>query len=78
MKKSKLNKAPFIKEVKVFAPSHSKMANNFYHSFIFWDSKRPITVQLLRLLDIDQATEDSGKVNNYSIKKTARQLQLAY
>lgn len=31
---------------------NSSVANAFYRSFIFWDSKRPITVQLLKSLDI--------------------------
>ncbi len=57
---------------------NSRMANNFYSSFIFWDSKRPITVQLLKSLDIDELHAESGKVNNYSIRKTTKQLQLTY
>lgn len=57
---------------------NSRMANNFYRSFIFWDSKRPITVQLLKLLDINELYAESGKENNYSIRKTTKQLQLTY
>ncbi len=57
---------------------NSSTANRFYRSFIFWDSKRPITVQLLKSLDIDRLTSELGKENNYSIKKTAHQLQLTY
>jgi hypothetical protein len=55
---------------------NSRTASKFYRSFIFWDSKRPITVQLLKSLDIDKLQSKTGKVNNYSIKKTSRQLQL--
>lgn len=57
---------------------NSKTANDFYRSFIFWDSKRPITVQLLKSLDIDILQSESGRENNYSIRKTTRQLQLTY
>lgn len=57
---------------------NSRMSNNFYHSFIFWDNKRPITVQLLKALDIDALQSKSGKENSYSIRKVARQLQLTY
>ncbi len=57
---------------------NSSKANGFYRSFIFWDSKRPITVQLLKSLDIDTLQSESGKENNYSIRKTSRQLQLTY
>lgn len=55
---------------------NSSKANTFYRSFIFWDSKRPITVQLLRSLDIDRLLEESGNKYRYSISKTLRQLQL--
>ncbi|MDO8529168.1 MAG: N-6 DNA methylase [bacterium] len=57
---------------------NSSAAGHFYHSFIFWDSKRPITVQLLKSLDIDELQLESGKENNYSIRKTTHQLQLIY
>ena len=39
---------------------NSENAQNFYKSFIFWDSKRPITVQLLKMLDIDKLAEETG------------------
>ncbi len=55
---------------------NSNTANIFYRSFIFWDSKRPITVQLLRSLDIDGLLEELGNEYKYSISKTSRQLQL--
>lgn len=55
---------------------NSDAANNFYSSFIFWDSKRPITVQLLRSLDIDGLLAESGNRHKYSISKISRQLQL--
>lgn len=55
---------------------NSSTANIFYRSFIFWDSKRPITIQLLRSLDIDGLLAESGNDYKYSISKTSRQLQL--
>jgi len=55
---------------------NSDTANDFYSSFIFWDSKRPITVQLLRSLDIDRLSAESGDRHKYSISKTSRQLLL--
>lgn len=55
---------------------NSRTANSFYRSFIFWDSKRPITVQLLNALDIDELQLQTGKANNYSIRKITKQLQL--
>jgi len=57
---------------------NSRTASHFYRSFIFWDNKRPITVQLLKSLDIDGLQSESGKENNYSIRKTTKQLQLTY
>lgn len=39
---------------------NSENAQNFYKSFIFWDSKRQITVQLLKMLDIDKLAEEIG------------------
>ena len=55
---------------------NSNTANIFYRSFIFWDNKRPITIQLLRSLDIDGLLAESGNEYKYSISKTSRQLQL--
>ena len=55
---------------------NSDTADIFYRSFIFWDSKRPITVQLLRSLDIDKLSAESGNGHKYSVGKISRQLQL--
>lgn len=57
---------------------NSDSANRFYRLFIFWDSKRPITVQLLKMLDIDELLTESGKETSYSIKKTTKQLHLIF
>lgn len=32
---------------------NSDVAKEFYEAFIFWDAKRPITIELLRRLDLD-------------------------
>ena len=39
---------------------NSKAARGFFHSFIFWDAKRPITVQLLGSLDLGGLAEEAG------------------
>lgn len=51
---------------------NSEMAQRFYKSFIFWDNKRPITVQLLKLLDIDRLTKEMNTDIVYSLKKYAQ------
>lgn len=55
---------------------NSQIAETFYNAFVFGDSKRPVTVQLLKSLDIDELLTQSGQKNQYSISKTTRQLQL--
>ena len=39
---------------------NSDAARGFFHSLVFWDSKRPITAQLLRSLDIGRLAEEAG------------------
>jgi hypothetical protein len=39
---------------------NSEMARDFYGAFIFWDAKRPITVDLLRRLDLLRLAEALG------------------
>ena len=55
---------------------NSGTANIFYRSFIFWDNKRPVTIQLLKSLDIDRLSAESGIEYRYSVSKTSRQLRL--
>lgn len=38
----------------------SEAAKGFFHSFVFWDEKRPITTQLLAALDIGALAEEVG------------------
>lgn len=48
---------------------NSKLAVDFYKSFIFFDSKRPITIQLLKYLDIAKLTTNLKiKADNYAVK----------
>jgi hypothetical protein len=42
---------------------NSEIARDFYGAFIFWDAKRPITVDLLRRLDLLRLAETSGLSN---------------
>ena len=45
----------------------SNPAKQFFHSYIFWDSKRPITVHLLNKLDLNKLAKDLN-VNSKSCK----------
>ena len=42
-----------------------KRASDFYSSFIFWDEKRPITVELLRKLDLLELAKQIGVDTQY-------------
>ncbi len=39
---------------------NSNISKQFYESFIFWDSKRPITADLLKKLDVNQLSNQLG------------------
>jgi len=39
---------------------NAEMAQRFYNAFIFWDNKRPVTIQLLKSLDIGKLAEEIG------------------
>lgn len=39
---------------------NSEIAQNFFNAFIFWDSKRPITVDILRRLNIEALAIECG------------------
>jgi hypothetical protein len=39
---------------------NSPAAQSFYRSFIFWDSKRPVTAELLRRLDLRRLAKELG------------------
>jgi hypothetical protein len=43
----------------------SDEARTFFKAFIFWDAKRPITVDLLRRLNIHALAESRGVSNTF-------------
>jgi hypothetical protein len=60
---------------------NSEIANEFFSAFIFWDAKRPITLSVLRRLDIVALAREmnvEGELNKYldSQQKTSAQLSL--
>jgi len=42
---------------------NSEVAKDFFSAFLFWDTKRPITLELLRQLDLIQLARQSGVGN---------------
>lgn len=53
---------------------NSKPARDFYSAFVFWDSKRPITVDLLRRLDVRRLAAELGKGEEF--ERTCRPPEL--
>lgn len=51
---------------------NSNISRQFYESFIFWDSKRPITADLLKKLNLEKLCAELGT----PIQKTQRRLDL--
>jgi hypothetical protein len=43
----------------------SPPATEFYNSMIHWDEKRPITVDLLRRLNIEALAKELGRIDEY-------------
>jgi hypothetical protein len=39
---------------------NSDLASEFFHAFVFWDAKRPITVELLDRLDLAALAAERG------------------
>jgi hypothetical protein len=52
----------------------SEPAREFWSAFIFWDAKRPITAQLLNLLDLAALARVLGKENDVARTLAERQL----
>lgn len=52
----------------------SEPAREFLSAFIFWDAKRPITAQLLNLLDLAALTRVLGKENDVTRTLAERQI----
>jgi hypothetical protein len=44
---------------------NSPIAKSFYGAFVFWDSKRPITIELLRRLDIRRLANEDGSLATF-------------
>ena len=44
---------------------NSPPAQEFFRAFVFWDSKRPITGDLLRRLDLRKAAEEVGALDEF-------------
>lgn len=42
---------------------NSYIAQEFFESFIFWDAKRPITIEILRRLDLTVLEQEVSKVS---------------
>ena len=67
---------------------NSSVAQEFFGAFVFWDSKRPITVELLRRLDLRRLAQELGsevdwkklfgklKAQSRRSKRNDQQLQL--
>ena len=55
---------------------NSPTAQAFYKSFVFWDSKRPITADLLRRLDLRRLAEEAGSGEMFNILFGKRERQL--
>ena len=44
---------------------NSEAARGFFSSYVFWDAKRPITVDLLRRLDLSAVAHEIGKADEF-------------
>lgn len=59
---------------------NSDLAVTFFESLIFWENKRPITVDILRLLDIGRLASELGRYSEYARYSGGidRELQLEF
>ncbi|MFV1967180.1 MAG: hypothetical protein ACC628_17260 [Pirellulaceae bacterium] len=44
---------------------NSDVAREFYSAFVFWDAKRPITVEVLRRLDLRKLARHLGRIRDF-------------
>jgi hypothetical protein len=51
---------------------NSPAAQEFYSAFVFWDSKRPITVDLLKRLDLRKVADEVGHLEEFDRFTTKR------
>lgn len=57
---------------------NSNIANEFFEAFIFWDTKRPITVDLLQRLDLEKLATELGLLKEYvSLVPTVQEQELS-
>ena len=52
----------------------SEFAKEFWSAFIFWDAKRPITAQILNMLDLAALVRSLGKESDITRRLAERQL----
>jgi hypothetical protein len=46
---------------------NSDVAKSFFGAFVFWDSKRPITADLLRRLDLGKLADELGRSDEFNL-----------
>ena len=51
---------------------NSEPAREFYSAFAFWDAKRPITVELLRRLDLRKLATELGYVDKFALLNSVK------
>ncbi len=69
---------PFAPEPPMRAVILSNAAQEFFKSFIFWDSKRPITVDVLQKLDIMKLEKYSKTKAQIGRDKAFQELKTNY
>jgi hypothetical protein len=45
---------------------NSNVAQSFYSAFLFWDSKRPVTAEVLRRLDLRRLASELGRADEFT------------
>ena len=56
---------------------NSQTAKSFFSSFVFWDAKRPITAQLLAMLDFEALGKEAGvELTPFWLRSEKRQIKL--
>lgn len=54
---------------------NSSVATEFFESIIFWSNKRPITVEILKRLDIKALAQHLGREEEYYLHASTREIQ---
>lgn len=52
---------------------NSETARDFYSAYVFWDAKRPITIELLRALDLKALADELGQGDAFERMQKRRQ-----